>query len=236
MTVETESLHFLPYLIHEEIYRISEQLAVGVQTIGNTLPEKVTTSAPILAEPKIEKVAVIEEPKAIAASSEPVETKPIQEQAPAIPIAPIVPHQKESVVESKVIEASTPKVEGKISKKIVVLVGYANGIPVEISTGYQKIFAALQLSDQELEIINVLDSPSKKLDQYSFSYLILMGGNGKNLEFLQNYNGQRSKYEIGTHQGAKIYFADAMDVYLKPENIELKKKYWAMLKQLLSSN
>jgi hypothetical protein len=122
----------------------------------------------------------------------------------------------------------------KTFKKVVILVGYPTGLPANVMDAITKIFTALQISLMDIEIVNVLDPSSKKVDDFTFSYLILMGGNGKNLAFLQSYTGTRNRYDLATHRGSKVFFSEAMDIYMKPENIELKKKFWTKLKEMFS--
>ena len=112
------------------------------------------------------------------------------------------------------------------------MVGYQGYevVPPQVKESLLKIFEALKINFDEIEIINVLSPKSPKVEDFIFEYLILMGGNGKNLEFMKNYTGLRNRYDIINHGGVKIFFSEPMDVYFK--DLELKKKFWGKLKEL----
>ena len=116
-----------------------------------------------------------------------------------------------------------------IAKKVIVLVAYKDieSLPLEVEQALDKIFAALKVEKNIIEIINVLARNSKNIEDYTYQYLILMGGKGKNIAFLQNYDGGRDFYTIISHANRKAFFCESMEVYLK--DLELKKKFWAKL-------
>jgi hypothetical protein len=207
----TEDLAFLPYLLEEEIYFIDSEPA------SNTI---VVVEEAIV----VKEVAEIIEVKEFILVKEEVIVREIK--------VPDVKIEKPEVT----VTVAEPKPElikeQKAFKKIVILIGYPAAMPANVTDSMLKIFSALQIPMLDIEIINVLDPNAKKIEDFTFYYLILMGGTGKNIEHLKDFIGTRNRYDIATHKGFKIYFAEAMDIYMKPENIELKKKFWAKLKEV----
>lgn len=115
--------------------------------------------------------------------------------------------------------------------KVLVLLAYPAEIPSMVKDNFQKIFFALGLAATDYAFLNMLSHSEKPLEAFKFQYLLLMGGKGNKLPFLQNYTGNRAFFEANVHNGAKILFAHSMDVYLKPENATLKKDFWLFVKK-----
>lgn len=212
---DADNLSYLPYLLEDDIYLIKEPIQAVMPAVNL---EKLAVNAAINPEILPENEVII--PAVVN----------------TLPVAKIVEVAKQVVAlpSTEVQELIMQHIEiTKQFKKVVILVGYKDEIPKQVITDLIKIFAALNILAFDLEIINVLDANNpNKINEYTYSYLILMGGNGKNLQALQNYQGSRNVFDLAAHQGIKIYFAQAMDTYIKPENIELKKKFWLKLKEL----
>ncbi len=202
MALQPDDLIFLPFLLDEDIYLIES----AESTIADQKPEPA-------AVPKVEAKAEI----------------------PVIPPLP-KPEAPKAVVETPVAAPLVnvpvqPATNQLINKKVVIMVGYQSfpTVPPNVQEALEKIFAALNVDLKEVEIINVLAKNPPKIENYNFEYLILMGGNGKNLAFMQNFTGTRNRYEIVKHANKTIFFAESMDIYFK--DLELKKKFWGKLKE-----
>jgi len=210
MLTPEDDLSFLPFLIDEDLYLI-ESVAVF-------------SAEPTPAEPKVE-----------AIKSAPPQA-PISQ--PHIPVLPKIETPKQEIPVSKPIVSVHNPVEIKpvavqlIAKKVIIMVGYQGiaTVPANVKEALEKIFSALGIDMLQVEIMNVLATNAPKIENYTFEYLILMGGNGKNIAFMQNYAGTRNRYDIAKHAGKTVFFAEAMDVYLK--DVELKKKFWEKLKEV----
>jgi hypothetical protein len=63
-----------------------------------------------------------------------------------------------------------------------------------------------------------------------FDYLVLFGGKGKVLKFLENYKGNRDLLEVGKMSNTTVIFAEKLDIYLQAGNEEKKKTFWNTLK------
>lgn len=201
---DDDLIFFIPKLIEEDIYFIKSEYKSDAEST-QTLPKEIQIEVP----------------------------KPLQEPKKAITLPPLT--QK---VEIKTFtKPAAPIVEklqasNLISKKVIVLVAYKDveEVPSEVREALNKIFAALKIESNLIEIINVLAANPKNIEHYAYQYLILMGGKGKNIAFLQNYSGARDFYTTISHAGRKVYFCESMEVYLK--DLELKKKFWGKLVEL----
>ena len=222
--MDSNNSNFLSHLISEDIYLIDE-IEVG------TLADK-SVQIPIVEEVKVveHEVTIVPEIKTEAKEAvkqdlklEVAAPQPVSNPITA-PIIEPVPIAKEPV--------PTPPIAQKSFKKVIILVGYKEAIPPTIQEALTKIFMALKLPSSDIEIINVLDSKAPNINDFTFAYLILMGGNGRNLQFLQDYTAERDKLTIARHKGAKLFFADNMDTYVKIGNEVLKRKFWDKLKEL----
>ncbi|MDX2189415.1 MAG: hypothetical protein SFY32_06110 [Bacteroidota bacterium] len=203
----TENNYFLPYFITEDIY------------IDNTELIEIK-SQPINNEPI---VAPIIEAKPQQANIEP--PKVIKSPLPPTPFQPII--QKTQII-------TEPKINQpeKIFLKAIVMVGYQGAIPKEVSDSINKTLLAVPLNLSDFEIINALDPNAKPIDQLDYKYLLLMGGNGKSIEWLKSYTGTRNRYDIAKHNNRIILFAEAMDIYLKDR--EIGKKFWLKVKEMFT--
>jgi len=201
MDLDNDDFCFLPFFLDEDIYLIESAFAVPTAT---------------------EVTIVSHKPDLI---TKPVAAVILPNLASEAPIAGEI----KSRVAIEVVETQTIQV---ISKKVIIMVGYQSvaSVPALVHEALSKIFTALSIELNEVEIVNVLAANAPKIEHYSFQYLILMGGNGKNLSFMQNYLGSRNRYDIAKHAGKSIFFAESMDIYLKDQ--ELKKKFWMKLKLL----
>lgn len=124
-------------------------------------------------------------------------------------------------------------VVSKISKRVVFLVGYAQGgMPLASQEALEKMTAALKLPIQEYEVINMLSVEAAPLHKYTFQALVLFGGNGRNLPFLLNYMGKREKNTVVAYNGCKVFFADTLENYLATK--EAKMVLWNHMKTLFS--
>lgn len=212
MEMQEDDLTFLPFLLDEDIYLIESSVSDSSDKSETIEFSKVETKAPLIVNEPLPKVATqsTETPLPILPKLEPMATKPI-------------PTFEKTT-------DSTPK--QLISKKVIIMVGYQSfaTVPPNVQEALEKIFDALKIELNELEIVNVLATHPPKIEHYQFDYLILMGGNGKNLAFMQNYSGTRNRYDIAKHANKTIFFAESMDVYFK--DIELKKKFWGKLKEV----
>lgn len=203
MSLQPDDLSFLPFLIDEDIYLIeSAETTTAVSKPEPAAVPKVEAKIEIPVVPTLPKT---EAPKAV-----------VETPAPA----PVVNTPVQSVANQL------------INKKVVIMVGYQSfpTVPPNVQEALEKIFAALNVDLKEVEIINVLATNPPKIENYNFEYLILMGGNGKNLAFMQNFTGTRNRYEIVKHANKTIFFAESMDIYFK--DLELKKKFWGKLKEV----
>lgn len=197
-----DELLFLPYFFEEE----------DLYLIG--LPQE--TTATVAKTP--ETVA-----KPSVAITQPAETeKPLKETEKPV----------EKLVAQTIPTVAKQNPAGKNRKKVLVLVGYqgVSGIPPRVKDDFEKIFLALAIDLATVEIVNVLSPAAPDIDSFEFEHLVLMGGNGRNLAFLQNYSGSRNRYEIAEHHHVRILFAESMDTYLS--NRDLKVKFWGKLKEL----
>ncbi|MFN0048032.1 MAG: hypothetical protein ACKVOU_02790 [Cytophagales bacterium] len=212
MELQEDDLTFLPFLLDEDIYLI-ESSVPDSSNKGETIEtSKIETKSLLIVNEPLPKVATpsAEIPKPTLPKVEPLVAKP-----------------------SPTFETPSNTLPNQlISKKVIIMVGYQSfpTVPPNVQEALEKIFAALKIELNELEIINVLATNSPTIENYNFEYLILMGGNGKNLGFMQNFSGARNRYDIAKHANKTIFFAESMDVYFK--DVELKKKFWAKLKEV----
>ena len=220
MIPENQTLDFLPYLLNEDIYLINEninlQIAVEEIEIPKTeiKPDKTVIESQTIKEDTIKEEIIKKEAPIL-------DQKKVDEKLPTEKAVDPVP---------EIIKF--PPVDYIVERKVIILVGYKDlkNVPPVIADALNKIFEALKINIKEVQIINVLSPESAKIEDFKYQYLILMGGNGKNLDLLKDYTETREKYSIGIHKGIHLFFAEAMDTYMKPENIELKKKFWVKLK------
>lgn len=217
---EPELITFLPHFLDDELILISTEISLKVNSDPNEVRMH-TNEISIQKEPIIESNLVVE--KAIEIN--PIVqinsvSDPIIEVKKVDVLEEII--QKESLIETKII-----------IKKVIILVSYIQGVPDDVSVSLYKIFEALNCPKSDIELINVTVSNPNLLASYQFQYLVLMGGKGKTLNFLADYTGERNILEVGNIQNSKVIFADKLDLYLKPENVALKKLFWNTLKSTI---
>ncbi len=239
---QQELITFLPYFLDEDIYI---DLQADTQILNNKIIPQPTNDAvdnnekSILAKPteaqKIDSENQIPNNKKVIipaienSNEEKNEAKEIEKPIKIEnKIITKIDQPHISTKEQKT-EAILPKIK---SIKVIILVSYINGIPASIEENYFKIFGALGLSKTDIEIINVTAQNPELLQNYSFEYLILMGGKGKSLSNLQSYTGKRDFLEIGKVDNSKILFADKLDTYLQTGNEDQKRAFWATLKKV----
>ncbi|MFN0048028.1 MAG: hypothetical protein ACKVOU_02770 [Cytophagales bacterium] len=212
MEMQEDDLTFLPFLLDEDIYLIESSVSDSSDKSETIEISKIETKSPLIVNEPLPKVA----------------TQNSEIAKPALPkVEPLV------IKPSPTFETPSNTLPNQlISKKVIIMVGYQSflTVPPHVQEALEKIFEALKIEINELEIINVLATHPPKIEHYQFEYLILMGGNGKNLAFMQNYSGTRNRYDIAKHANKTIFFAESMDVYFK--DIELKKKFWGKLKEV----
>lgn len=202
--VEDKELYFLPYFIEEDIYLPELKKAEKALSTENTthVPETIT------------------------------QQNAAQQERPTAKLPPLPPLLKTPVATVPVENRPVVATNTKTTKKVLILVGYQSVplVPPNVDEALRKIFSALNIAMEEVGIINVLSPQSPTFESFEFQYLILMGGNGKNLDFMKDYTGPRNRYDVIKHKSKTIFFAESMDTYFK--DVELKKKFWNKLKEV----
>jgi hypothetical protein len=206
-----DNLVFLPFLLEEDIYLIESKEIVDSKDEPVIAIKSYSQPSPL----DLSKVTKLESIKPESPKVEVIEAEPVKSS------------------QSQLLKTSVSPLGNKlIDKKVIIMVGYQGipSVPSNVQEALNKIFEALKVDLSSVQIINVLASSAPKIEEFNFEYLILMGGNGKNLGFMQNFSGSRDRYQIVKHTGKTIMFAESMDVYFK--DIELKKKFWNKLKEV----
>lgn len=212
---------FLPHFLDDDIYLAEPNVAMDVSRIlEQSKQEQETKSTPV------EVILPPILPKEIKIISTTIKESIVKENTTIITQNII---SQVSVMEEKV-EIINIKTE---TIKVIILVSYMQGIPSAIEDNMYKIFAALAIPKANIAIINVTVANPKLLATYSFEYLVLMGGKGKTLEFLQPYTGKRDVHEVGKIENATVIFAEKLDIYLQTGNEEKKRTFWNALKNAI---